>query len=94
VQSVPSVDGVININPDDSCHPWLLWIDRNGHADLILLHAMSRGHVSTVDQNEVEKCALQHLREPRVMLARGTQPSILSDGDMGVVAHVHLETQP
>jgi hypothetical protein len=55
---------------------------------------MSRGHVSTVDQNEVEKCALQHLREPRVMLARGTQPSILSDGDMGVVAHVHLKTQP
>jgi hypothetical protein len=28
------------------------------------------------------------------MLAGGTQPSNLSDGDAGVIAHVHLKTQP
>jgi hypothetical protein len=27
------------------------------------------------------------------LLAHGTQPSILSDGDMGVVTHVHLKVQ-
>jgi hypothetical protein len=54
------IDGVIKLNANDSHHPWLLRIDRNGHADLTLLHAMSRGHASTIDQNvsvvsEVEK---------------------------------------
>jgi hypothetical protein len=34
------------------------------------------------------------LTEPQAMLAHGTPPPILSDGDMGVVVHVHLKTQP
>jgi hypothetical protein len=44
--------------------------------------------------SKVEKYVVKHSRKPRVMLARGTQPPILSDGDMGILAHVHLKTQP
>jgi hypothetical protein len=43
---------------------------------------------------EAEKCVVKHSWEPRVMLAHGTEPPILSDGDMGVVAHIHLKAQP
>jgi hypothetical protein len=57
---------------------------------------MSHGHASMVDRNihvvaKVE-CAVWHSLEPRVMLARVTEPPILNDGDVGVVAHVHLKT--
>jgi hypothetical protein len=93
------VDCVIQLNANDSGHPWILQINRNHHADLALLHAMSRGHVSTVDRNismvaELEECIISHSREPWVVLAHGTQPSILSNGDVGVVDHIHLKTQP
>jgi hypothetical protein len=43
---------------------------------------------------EAEKSIVKHSQEPRAMLAHGTQPPILSDGDMGVVSHVHLKAQP
>jgi hypothetical protein len=39
------------LDDDGSCHPWLCWVERDGHADLALLHAMSHGHASTVDRN-------------------------------------------
>jgi hypothetical protein len=60
---------------------------------------MCHGHVSTVDRyipvvSDVEKRVLKHLQKPRVMLAHGTQPPILSNGDMGILAHVSLKTQP
>jgi hypothetical protein len=60
---------------------------------------MRHGHVSMVDRyipvvSEVEKRFVKHSWEPRAMLAHGTQPPILSDGDMGVVVHVHLKAQP
>jgi hypothetical protein len=59
---------------------------------------MCHGHASAVDWynpvvSEVEKHVVKHSREPRAMLACGTQPPILSDGDVGVVVHVHLKAQ-
>jgi hypothetical protein len=45
------LDGVVKLNADDGCHPWLCWVERDGHIDLALLHAMSHGHASTVDRN-------------------------------------------
>jgi hypothetical protein len=60
---------------------------------------MCHGYASTVDRYvpvvaEVEKRIVKHSRKLRAMLAHGTQPPILSDGDVGTLAHVHLKTQP
>jgi hypothetical protein len=60
---------------------------------------MSHGHASTVDWNipvvsEVKERIVYHLQEPGAMLAYGTPPPILGDGDVGVVIQVHVKTQP
>jgi hypothetical protein len=60
---------------------------------------MGHRHETAVDRNvpvvaELGECVVQHSREPQAMLARGAKAPILNDGDMGVVVHVHLETQP
>jgi hypothetical protein len=57
------IDGVVKLNVDDGCHPWLRQIERNGHTDLTLLQAMNHGHASTVNRNipvvaEVEECVV------------------------------------
>jgi hypothetical protein len=57
------IDGVIKLNADDSCHLWLCWVERNGHVDLAVLHALSLGHASMVDWNvpvvsKVEECVI------------------------------------
>jgi hypothetical protein len=93
------IDGVIQLHTNDGYSPWLLWMNRNCHADLMLLHATCHGLARTVDRYnpivaEVEKCIVKHLGKRRAMLDCGTKPPILSDGDMGVVAHVHLKSQP
>jgi hypothetical protein len=43
---------------------------------------------------EMDECVVQHLREPRAMLAHGTRTPILSDGEVGVLVHVHLKKRP
>jgi hypothetical protein len=43
---------------------------------------------------KVEKRVIKHSQKPWAMLAHVTQPPILSDGDVGILAHVHLKTQP
>jgi hypothetical protein len=67
-------------------------------ADLALLHAMYHEHASTVHWYipvvaELEKRVVKHSRKPRAMLAHGTQTLILSDGDVRILAHVHLKMQ-
>jgi fructose-1,6-bisphosphatase/sedoheptulose 1,7-bisphosphatase-like protein len=42
----------------------------------------------------VEECIVQHAWKPRTMLACGAKVHIVSDGDVGAVVHVHLETKP
>jgi hypothetical protein len=59
---------------------------------------MGHRHTSAVDWNipivaKVEERVVWHSWEPRVMLAHETKPPILSDGDVGIVTHVHLKTQ-
>jgi hypothetical protein len=34
------IDGVIKLNADDGCHPWLHRVERDGHANLTMLHAI------------------------------------------------------
>jgi hypothetical protein len=93
------IDGVVQLHTKNGYCLELLWSNRNAHADLVLPHATDHGHAGMVDWYipivaEAEKCVVKHSWEPRVMLAHGTEPPILSDGDMGVVAHVHLKAQP
>jgi hypothetical protein len=43
---------------------------------------------------ELAECVVQHSRKTWAMLTRGAKAPIRSDGDVGVVVHVHLKTQP
>jgi hypothetical protein len=93
------LDALIQLNPDDSCHPRLRRVEGYHHVDLALVLAMGHRHASAVDKSvpvvaELTECIIQHPREPRAMLAHGAKTPILSDGDVGVVVHVHLKTQP
>jgi hypothetical protein len=45
------LDSVVKLNADDGCHPWIYRVERDGHTNLALLHAMSHAHASTVDRN-------------------------------------------
>jgi hypothetical protein len=93
------LDGLIQLEPNDGCHPRLRRVEGYHHIDLALILAMGHRHATAVDSNilvvaELAECVVQHSREPRVMLARIAKAPILSDGDVGVVVHVHLKTQP
>jgi hypothetical protein len=60
---------------------------------------MGHRHAAAVDRSvpvvaELAECVVQHSPKPRAMLARGAKAPILSDGDVGVVVHVYLKTQP
>jgi hypothetical protein len=93
------LDGLIQLNPNDSCHPRLRWVEGYHHVNLALVLTMGHRHATAEDRSvpivaELAECVVQHSREPRAMLARGAKTPILSDGDVGVVVHVHLKTQP
>jgi hypothetical protein len=93
------LDGLIQLDPDDSCHPRLRWVEGYHHVDLALVLVMGHRHATVADRSvpvvaELAECVVQHSREPRAMLACGAKAPILSDGDMGVVVHARLETQP
>jgi hypothetical protein len=92
------LDGLIQLDPDDSCHPRLHQVEGYHHVDLTLVLAMGHTHAATVDWSvpvvaELAECVVQHSRKTRVMLARGAKAPIHSDDDMGVDVHVHLKTQ-
>jgi hypothetical protein len=91
------LDGLIQLDPDNGCHPWPRWVEGYHHVDLALVLAMGYRHAIAVDRNvpvvaELAECVVQHSREPRVMLARGAKAHILSDGDVGAVVHAYLKT--
>jgi hypothetical protein len=93
------LDGLIQLDPDDSCHPRLHRVEGYHHIDLALVLAMGHRHAAAIDRSvsvvaELAECVLQHSRKTRAMLARGAKVPIRSDGDVGVVVHVHLKTQP
>jgi hypothetical protein len=89
------LDGLIQVDPDDGCHPWLHRVEGYHHVDLALVLAMGHIHATAVNRNiavvaEPAECVIQHSREHQAMLAHGAKAPILSNGDMGVVVHVHL----
>jgi hypothetical protein len=93
------LDGLILLNPDDGCHPWLRRVEGYHHVDLALVLVMGHKHATAVDRSvpvvaELAERVVQHSQKPRVVLAHGAKAPILSDGDVGVVVHVHLKTQP
>jgi hypothetical protein len=77
------LDGLIQLDPDDGCHPWLRRVEGYYHVDLALVLAMGHRHVIAVDRSIPIVAELAH----------GAKAPILSDGDVGVDVHVHLKTQ-
>jgi hypothetical protein len=93
------LDSLIQLDPDDGCHPWFHQVKGYQHADLALVLAMGHRHATAIDRSvsvvaELAECVVQHSWEPRAVLARGAKAPILSDGDVGIVVNVHLKTQP
>jgi hypothetical protein len=93
------LDGLIQLDPDDGCHPWLRRVEGYHHVDLAFVLVMGHRHATTVDRSvpvvaELVECIIPHSWKPRAMLAHGVKAPILSDGDVGVVVHVHLKTLP
>jgi hypothetical protein len=73
------LDGLIQLDPDDGCHPWLRWVEGYHHIDLALVMAMGHRHVTTVDRSvpvvaELAECVVQHSWEPRAMVTWGSYP--------------------
>jgi hypothetical protein len=69
------LDGLIQLDPDDSCHPRLHRVEEYHHVDLALVLAMGHRNAAAVDRSvsvvaELAECVVQHLRKTRVMLAR------------------------
>jgi hypothetical protein len=93
------LDGLIQLDPDYSCHPRLYQVEGYHHVDLALVLVIGHRHAAAVDRSvpvvaELAECVVQHSRKTWAMLARGAKAPIRSDGDVGVVVHVHLKTQP
>jgi hypothetical protein len=70
------LDGLIQLDPDDSCHPRLRRFKGYHHIDLAPLLGMGHRHATAVDRDvpvvaELAECVVQHSWEPRAMLARG-----------------------
>jgi hypothetical protein len=91
--------GLIQLNTDDSCHPGLHRVEGYHHIDLALVLVMGHRHAAAVDRSvpvvaELAECIVQHSRKPWTMLARGAKAPIHSDGDVEIVIHIHLKTQP
>jgi hypothetical protein len=93
------LDGLIQLDPDDSCHPRLHRVEGYHHVDLALVLAMGHRHAAAVDRSvpvvaELAEFIVQQSRKTWAMLACGAKAPIRSDGDVGVVVHVHRKTQP
>jgi hypothetical protein len=89
------LDGVIHIAHDDGSSPWCHGAKGYLHPDLTNVRAMGLKGTVAVEGNrpviaEADECILEHLWEPREVLAHGTKTPILAEGAMGVVIQVHL----
>jgi hypothetical protein len=45
------LDGLIQLDPDDGCHPWLYRVEWYHHCDLTLVLAMGHRHATVVDKS-------------------------------------------
>jgi hypothetical protein len=72
------LDGLIQLDSNDGCHPRLHRVEGYHHVDLALVLAMCHRHATTVDRSapvvaELAECVVQHSWEPRAMRARGVK---------------------
>jgi hypothetical protein len=59
------LDGLIQLDPDDGCHPRLRRVEGYHHVDLALVLAMGHRHATAVDRSfpvvaELAECVVQH----------------------------------
>jgi hypothetical protein len=93
------LDGVVELTANDGPHPWAHGVEGYHQVDLPYVQTTGRRQATTVEMvisvvAEVTECVVQHSREPWVVLARGNKPPILGEGEVRVVVHAHLKTQP
>jgi hypothetical protein len=89
------LDGVVNLTSDDGTYPQCGGVDRYFHPNLRTIQAMGLKWSTTVDGNrpivaEVNEWAQQHSWEARAVSAYGPMTTVLTEGAVGVVNHVHL----
>jgi hypothetical protein len=59
------LDGLIQLDPNDGCYPWLRRVEGYHHVDLALVLAMGHRHATAVDRSipivaELVECVVQH----------------------------------
>jgi hypothetical protein len=93
------LDGVVELAANDGPHPWACGVEGYYQVDLPYVQTTGRRQATMVEMvvsvvAEVTECVVQHSREPWVVLAHGNKPPILGEGEVRVVLHAHLKTQP
>jgi hypothetical protein len=90
------LNACVGLTADDGPRPRLHGVEGYRHADLALVHAMGRAESATVDWSipivaKTDECVVKHSREPRAMLASGTQSPVLGEVEVGVIVQLHLK---
>jgi hypothetical protein len=80
----------VRLATDDGPRPWFSGVEGYCHADLTRVQAMGHRQPATVDRSipviaKMEECIIWHSREPRAVLAHGTQSPILDEVEVGVI---------
>jgi hypothetical protein len=80
----------VRLATDDGPRPWFSGVEGYCHADLTRVQAMGHRQPATVDRSipviaKMEECIIWHSREPRAVLAHGTQSPILGEVEVGVI---------
>jgi hypothetical protein len=93
------LDSAVELTAYDGPHPWDHWVERYHQADLPHNQAMGPGQTAAVERvvpivAKMMECVIQHSWKPRAVLYHGSRSPVLSEGEVVVVVHVHLKTQP
>jgi hypothetical protein len=94
------LDGVVELAADDDPHPQVHGVEWYHQADLPYVQTMGHRPAAAVERfvvpvvAETMECIVQHSCKLRAVLARGNKPPVLGEGEVGVVVHIHVKTQP
>jgi hypothetical protein len=89
------LDNIVNLTSNDGSYPRYCGVDGYLHPDLTTVQAMGLKWLAAVDADrsivtEENECAQQHSRKAWAVWAFGPKTTVLADGAVGVVIHVHL----
>jgi hypothetical protein len=84
------LDSAIGLTVNDGLRPCILLVGGDRHAGLAYVQIISHRQAASVDWDfpvvaKTKECIVEHLWEPRAMLAHGINPPILGEEEVGVV---------